>query len=572
MGFYNLPNGIDAAAKVTIRGVNGRPRLLFANTGLFLGFAGSLAKDLYIETAGDYALSVVDSKVDQVTTKATGGGGVGCQMTNSTITNAICWSVGSGSEGVEVTSDPARGVTDTLRGVTALAQGPNSDAVKVEALTSQQQTVRLTNVIARGTSSDIETQGGPTAGNVTVNVDHSNWANRSAGPNAPINDMGANQTAPPVFLAADNPREAASSPTVDKGANHPDNGSLDFEGTQRTLGAGTDIGADELIPPPKPEEPNQPPPPPPPLPPGAETLGATGITATAANVTGLVNPSGSASSYRFEFGTTTAYGASTAATNAGAANGNQAVGALLTGLTPGTVYHYRVVASNAGGTSLGLDREFKTAPDCPAPPVRSAASVVGTLLGERLLGTSRNDTLSGLAGDDCVYGLGGNDLASGGSGDDTVVGDTVPPRTPFSPRSQRPGTDRLSGGTGDDDLRGNSLTDLLSGGTGADFVSGGTGNDRVDGGTGDDRLTGATGNDLVSGGSGDDVVLGSAGNDRLSPGTGRDSVDGGMGNDRIIARDLTRDRIDCGGGRDTVAADRGDQIARNCERVTFRGG
>ncbi len=39
------------------------------------------------------------------------------------------------------------------------------------------------------------------------------------------------------------------------------------------------------------------------------------------------------------------------------------------------------------------------------------------------------------------------------------------------------------------------------------------------------------------------------------------------GNDRIDVRGGGRDVVDCGPGHDMVIADRGDRIARNCERV-----
>jgi Ca2+-binding RTX toxin-like protein len=453
-------------------------------------------------------------------------------------------------------------VTDTLRGVTAVAAGPNSDAVKVEAFHTHEQTVRLTNVIARGTSNDIEAVGGQDV-TVSVTADHSNFATTSPGENVTITGSPTNQTAAPVFVdaAAGNFRQTAASPTVDKGVANADNGTLDLDGDARTLGASTDIGADELIPPDQP--------PPPPVAPAVTTGEAAFITDTGANVAGLVNPRGSATTYTFEFGTTTAYGASTPATDAGSANGDQAVGAVLSGLTGDTTYHYRVVATNAGGTTVGADREFTTLPTCPRP-LTAAANVSGTPLGERIVGTAQNDVLSGLAGDDCLYGLDRNDRLSGGSGADTLQGDVAPP-VGFLPPAPRRGNDTLDGGTGADMLRGDAGNDRLNGGSEGDRLTGGTGNDRLTGGSGDDRLSASSGNDRLSGSSGEDDLHGSDGNDTITPGTGRDTVRGDDGNDRISARDNTRDRIDCGSGRsDRVTADRTDQVSRNCERVSRR--
>ncbi|MGZ5341412.1 MAG: fibronectin type III domain-containing protein [Solirubrobacterales bacterium] len=104
--------------------------------------------------------------------------------------------------------------------------------------------------------------------------------------------------------------------------------------------------------------------------PDAVTGAATSITQSSATVGGTVNPSGEATTYHFEFGTTTAYGSQTADTNAGSGTSDQAAAANLSGLSAGTTYHYRVVATNPSGTTAGDDAEFTTAPPTPAesPP------------------------------------------------------------------------------------------------------------------------------------------------------------------------------------------------------------
>jgi Ca2+-binding RTX toxin-like protein len=65
-------------------------------------------------------------------------------------------------------------------------------------------------------------------------------------------------------------------------------------------------------------------------------------------------------------------------------------------------------------------------------------------------------------------------------------------------------------------------------------------------------------------------ICGRRGADQIHPGQGNDAVDAGAGNDVIFARDRTFDRISCGPGRDTVVADRVDQVARDCELVKRR--
>ena len=75
-----------------------------------------------------------------------------------------------------------------------------------------------------------------------------------------------------------------------------------------------------------------------------------------------VDPGGIAASYRFEYGTTTAYGSSTPSPEGSVGEGivAHAVWAAASGLAPGTTYHYRVVASNELGTVYGPDETFTT--------------------------------------------------------------------------------------------------------------------------------------------------------------------------------------------------------------------
>jgi sugar lactone lactonase YvrE len=102
-------------------------------------------------------------------------------------------------------------------------------------------------------------------------------------------------------------------------------------------------------------------------PPTAVTGAASGITQTGATVAGTVNPNGgSVSSCEIEYGTSTEYGSQVPCSpSPGAGTSAVAVSATLVALTAGTEYHYRVVASNSGGTTQGADMTFKT----EAPPV-----------------------------------------------------------------------------------------------------------------------------------------------------------------------------------------------------------
>ena len=97
-----------------------------------------------------------------------------------------------------------------------------------------------------------------------------------------------------------------------------------------------------------------------PGPPTATTGSARSITMTGARLTASVDPNGHTTTYRFEYGTTTAYGKQTAQASAGSGASAVAVGASIGGLRPHTRYHYRVVATNAAGVARGRDRTFTT--------------------------------------------------------------------------------------------------------------------------------------------------------------------------------------------------------------------
>jgi hypothetical protein len=94
-------------------------------------------------------------------------------------------------------------------------------------------------------------------------------------------------------------------------------------------------------------------------PPTAATGAATGVGETSATLNGTLGAGGSSTAY-FQYGTTTAYGASTATQSVGASGSPSPLAAALGGLTPGTTYHFRLVAENSGGVAYGGDQTFTT--------------------------------------------------------------------------------------------------------------------------------------------------------------------------------------------------------------------
>ena len=96
---------------------------------------------------------------------------------------------------------------------------------------------------------------------------------------------------------------------------------------------------------------------------GLTTEPATNIARNTATLNAAFNGDGEETHYFFEWGPTTSYGNDSATppgTSAGSPSTPQSLSFELSGLTVETTYHYRIVASNAAGTSYGADQSFKT--------------------------------------------------------------------------------------------------------------------------------------------------------------------------------------------------------------------
>lgn len=97
-------------------------------------------------------------------------------------------------------------------------------------------------------------------------------------------------------------------------------------------------------------------------PPTVLAKSATSVKETEATLNAGINPNGTATSYQFEYGTTTSYGKVVPASPKGIGTGTTevAVSEALSGLSPNTTYHFRVSATNEAGTTKGEDRTFTT--------------------------------------------------------------------------------------------------------------------------------------------------------------------------------------------------------------------
>ena len=94
--------------------------------------------------------------------------------------------------------------------------------------------------------------------------------------------------------------------------------------------------------------------------PAAATWPADEVSSTRATLHGYVSPHGLPTTYWFEYGTTTAYGASVPLPEGFVGAGGEAVAGTIGELQGEAVYHYRLVATNADGTSYGADLAFST--------------------------------------------------------------------------------------------------------------------------------------------------------------------------------------------------------------------
>lgn len=105
------------------------------------------------------------------------------------------------------------------------------------------------------------------------------------------------------------------------------------------------------------------------IPPTVETAAATNVDNTSATLNGTVNANNQASVVSFEYGTDNSYGTTVEAIPASVNGGaTTQVSADITGLDINTTYHFRVIATNASGTTFGEDFIFTTACPLPADP------------------------------------------------------------------------------------------------------------------------------------------------------------------------------------------------------------
>lgn len=344
-GSYTLGPGtvVDSAA-ISIHGMFGgpRPRLISSVVGgaaLSIQNAGSTVSWLGLNAPGGSAIQLRGGLAERLVAIAGGVPDGACEVDGGTLRDSVCVATGTGAPSVLSTNGSA-----TVRNVTAEAIGAGGIGVHASASGSaSQEQLSLVNVIAHGSGHDIAADASLGA-SCAVSVTRSNYANAAATPPATIADDGTQQTAAPIFIDA-NYHQAAASPTVGHGLTDPSNGTFDFDGDARVVNGATDIGADELD-----------------LPPTVTTDPASSVHPVGATLWGLVNPGGPPTTVTFQYGTSVRYGSKTAAQQLGPVGFGVPVSMAVLGLRPGTLYHFRVIATNSQGRRYGTDSAFATPP------------------------------------------------------------------------------------------------------------------------------------------------------------------------------------------------------------------
>jgi hypothetical protein len=294
---------------------------------------GDTLSDIVLDSAAGGAGLYIDedSTADDVAVYASTGAYGACSVFG-TLTDSLC--VESASDGPAIGMEDGGSDTATLRGVTAVSTGTGSVGLKVNIDGTGTFAVNVTNSIVHGTLTDVEA-GSAESGITTITLDHSDFHTdliENPSPGSTITSQtGVIQAAPKFVAPAKRDfREAAGSPTIDKGVADPATETA-LGNDPRTVGVAPDMGAYEFLPKP--------------------TLSKLDVTKTTAHVVRVsvkVNPGGLATHLRL-VATHRGHHVRSRAFAAGKGRKRVITRLVLRGLRAGPSYQLRIVASNLGG-------------------------------------------------------------------------------------------------------------------------------------------------------------------------------------------------------------------------------
>ncbi|PWU21251.1 MAG: hypothetical protein C5B50_02080, partial [Verrucomicrobia bacterium] len=153
------------------------------------------------------------------------------------------------------------------------------------------------------------------------------------------------------------------------------------------------------------------------------TLPASSVTTSAATLNATVNPNGAVTTVNFQYGPTTNYGSTSSSVTLPATNAVFSTNIVISGLSPGALYHFRAVGANSAGTTNGADLTFTNLPSAPSVTTLAASNfnIGSAQLGALINPNGAATTLYFRYGPDTNYGS-FSPTNSVGSGTTPLVG------------------------------------------------------------------------------------------------------------------------------------------------------